>query len=392
MREVLVLAAKRTAIGGFLGSLKDVSAVDMTVQLVTRTLKQSGISPEAVDEVIVGCAIQAGMGQNPARQVLIKSGIPKERTAYTVNEACGSGMRAVMLAAGAIRTGEAEVVIAGGMESMSGAPYLLEKGRQGYRLGNDSVVDSLIKDGLWCAFGDYHMGLTAEKLSEKYSISREEQDTFAVESQRKYRRAQEKGFLKEEIIPLELIDRKGRISIFDGDEHPRPDTTIEKLAKLEPVFKKNGTVTAGNASGINDGAAILVLASSQKAQEMRLSPLATIKSMACAGVSPEEMGLGPVAAVKKLLDRGGSKLSAMDLIESNEAFAVQTLAVGKDLSWDWQKVNVNGGAIAMGHPIGASGARILVTLIHALRNNGKKEGLATLCVGGGEGLAVCVGR
>jgi len=389
MREVVVLAAKRTAIGNFLGSLKDLSAVDMTAQLVVGTLREIGIFPKMIEQVIMGCSLQAGLGQNPARQVLIKSGISKDSTAYTINEACGSGMRTVMLAAQAIRVGEAEIIIAGGMESMSRAPYLLEKARQGYRLGDGNVTDSMIKDGLWCAFGDYHMGLTAEKLSEKYGIMREEQDVFALESQKKYSEAQKKGLFKEEIMPLELVDRN---AVFDMDEHPRPDTTLEKLAGLEPAFDKNGTVTAGNASGITDGTAILILASSEKAEEIGLIPQVRIKETVAVGVAPEEMGLGPVAAVKKLLNKTRNRLSKVDLIECNEAFAVQTLAVGKELSWDWKKVNVNGGAIALGHPIGATGARILVTLIHALGNNDKEKGLATLCVGGGEGLAVYVSR
>jgi acetyl-CoA C-acetyltransferase len=340
----------------------------------------------------MGNVLQGGQGQNPARQAALKAGLPEETTAMTINMVCGSGLRAVALAAQAIRTGEAEIVLAGGFESMSTAPYYLDKARWGYRMGNGVLVDGMIKDGLWCAMGDTHMGITAENLAEKYQLSREEQDAFAAESQRKAQEAIAAKRFAEEIVPVEIPQRKGDPIIFDTDEFPRAGVTVESLSRLRPAFKKDGTVTAGNASGINDGAAALVLMTEAKAKELGITPLATFVASAHAGVAPEIMGIGPASAVRNVLTKTGLTLEDIDLIEANEAFAAQSLAVNKELGWNTDIINVNGGAIALGHPIGASGARILITLLYEMKRRQVKTGLATLCIGGGMGIAAVVQR
>ncbi|HEY8341675.1 MAG TPA: acetyl-CoA C-acetyltransferase [Calditerricola sp.] len=389
-RDAVIVSAVRTPIGTFNGALSSVSATELGAAVIRAALERAGVAPEQVDEVIMGNVLQAGLGQNPARQAAIKAGLPHDVPAQTVNMVCGSGLKAVHLAAQAIWTGEADVVVAGGMENMSRAPYLLPHARTGYRMGNQTVVDSMIHDGLWCAFNDYHMGITAENLAEEYGITREEQDRFALWSQEKAARAIAAGKFRDEIVPVTVRSRKGEERTVDADEHPRPDTTLEKLAKLPPAFKPDGTVTAGNASGINDGAACLVVTSREKAEERGLTPLAVIRANASAGVDPQVMGIGPVPATRKALAKAGLALEDIDLIEANEAFAAQSLAVAKALGIPNDKLNVNGGAIALGHPIGASGARILVTLIHEMRRREARYGLATLCIGGGQGVATIV--
>lgn len=389
MREVVIVAAARTAIGNFNGSLAPFSAPELGRFVVEEVLKRSGVKGTDVDEVILGNVLQAGIGQNPARQAAIKAGLPVEVPSFTVNKVCGSGLKAVNLAAQAIRVGDAETIIAGGFESMTNAPFILEKARWGYRMGHQQVTDVMIRDGLWCAFNDYHMGITAENVAEKYGISREEQDQLAAESQEKALRAIEKGYFKQEIVPIIIEGKKGT-TVFDTDEYPRPGTNSESLCGLRPAFKRDGTVTAGNASGINDGAAALIVMSAEKAVELGLKPLAKILSYGEGGINPDIMGMGPVAATRKALDRAGLSIGDIDLIEGNEAFAAQFLAVGKELGFNKEKVNIHGGAIALGHPIGASGARILVTLIYALKQMGAKRGLATLCIGGGQGVATII--
>jgi acetyl-CoA C-acetyltransferase len=355
-------------------------------------MRRAGIEASQVDEVIMGNVLQGGQGQNPARQAAIKAGLPIESSAMTVNMVCGSGLRAVALAAQAIAAGEASIVLAGGFESMSQAPYYLSKARWGHRMGNGTIEDGMIKDGLWCAMGNTHMGITAENLAEKYQISRREQDEFSAESQRRTQEAIAAKRFAEEIVPVEIPQRKGDPIIFDTDEFPRAGVTADSLAKLRPAFKKDGTVTAGNASGINDGAAALVLMTEAKAKELGIKPLATFVASAHAGVDPGIMGIGPVSAVRKVLTKTGLALEDLDLIEANEAFAAQSLAVNKELGWNTDIINVNGGAIALGHPIGASGARILVTLLYEMKKRNVKTGLATLCIGGGMGIAVVVQR
>ena len=389
MREVVIVGAARTAIGSFNGSLSGVSAVNLGVAAVKEAIKRAGISPEMVDETVMGCILQAGLGQGVARQVAVNSGIPVEKPAYTINMICGSGLRAVQIAAQQIMTGECDVVVAGGTENMSAAPYLLRNARTGYRMGHGEVIDSMIYDSLTDIFNNYHMGVTAENLAEKYNISREEQDAFSAASQNKAEAAMKEGKFKEEIVPVVIPSRKGDV-VVDTDEFPRVGVTAEALGKLRPAFKKDGTVTAGNASGINDGAAALVVMAAEKAEELGLKPLAKIVGYASAGVDPSIMGIGPVPAVKKALERSKLKLEDIDLIEANEAFAAQSLAVAKDLGFDMSKVNVNGGAIALGHPVGASGARILITLLYEMKRRNLKKGLATLCIGGGMGTAVIV--
>ncbi|GAB6933163.1 acetyl-CoA C-acetyltransferase [Calditerricola satsumensis] len=389
-RDAVIVSAVRTPIGTFNGALSSVSATELGAAVIRAALERAGVAPEQVDEVIMGNVLQAGLGQNPARQAAIKAGLPHDVPAQTVNMVCGSGLKAVHLAAQAIWTGEADVVVAGGMENMSRAPYLLPHARTGYRMGNQTVVDSMIHDGLWCAFNDYHMGITAENLAEEYGITREEQDRFALWSQEKAARAIAAGKFRDEIVPVTVRNRKGEERMVDADEHPRPDTTLEKLAKLPPAFKPDGTVTAGNASGINDGAACLVVTSREKAEKLGLTPLAVIRANASAGVDPRVMGIGPVPATRKALAKAGLALEDIDLIEANEAFAAQSLAVAKALGIPEDKLNVNGGAIALGHPIGASGARIMVTLIHEMRRREARYGLATLCIGGGQGVATVV--
>jgi acetyl-CoA C-acetyltransferase len=386
-REAVVVSAVRTPIGSFMGSFKSIAATELGAIAIKDSLKKAGIPNDAVDEVIMGNVLQAGLGQNPARQAAIKAGLPIGVSSMTINKVCGSGLKALHLACQSIWLGEADVIVCGGMENMSQAPYLLNGARDGLRMGNAPMVDSMIQDGLWCAFGDYHMGITAENLCETHSLSREELDEFAAESQRKCAAAQEQGKFDDEITPVEIPQRKGDPLIIDKDEYPKAGSTQEKLGKLRPAFKKDGMVTAGNASGINDGAAALVVMSRKKAEELGLKPLAVVKANASAGVAPEVMGIGPVEAVQKVLKKTNMKMDEMDLVEANEAFASQSLAVGKDLGFDKEKLNVNGGAIALGHPIGASGARIVVTLLHEMKRRKSKTGLATLCIGGGQGVA-----
>lgn len=392
MRRAVIVSAVRTPIGTMGGAIASVGAVDLGAIAIKTALQRTGAASVPVDEVIMGNVLQAGQGQNVARQASLKAGLPVEVPCTTVNKVCGSGMKAVTLAAQAIRAGEADVVVAGGTESMDLAPYLLEKARYGYRMGNAQLVDGMIKDGLWCALTDQHMGLTAEAVAEKWGITREMQDEFAALSQAKAEAAQKSGCFDDEIVPVEVPQRKGPPLILDKDEHPRPGTTTEKLAALRPAFKQGGTVTAGNASGINNGAAALVLMSEEKASAMGIRPLATVAAYAAAGVDPRYMGTGPVPATRKVLAQRGLTLKDMDLIEANEAFAATSLAVQKELGWDPGIVNVNGGAIALGHPIGATGARILVTLLHEMIKRDAKRGLATLCIGGGMGMSVIIER
>ncbi|RBP89503.1 acetyl-CoA C-acetyltransferase [Cytobacillus firmus] len=388
--EVVIVSAVRTAIGSFNGSLKDVSAPELGAIAIKGALEKAGVTPDQIDEVILGNVLQAGLGQNPARQAALKAGLPESVSAMTINKVCGSGLKAVHLAAQAILAGDAEAVIAGGMENMSQAPYILKNARNGFKMGDQKLIDSMISDGLWCAFNDYHMGVTAENLCSKYELSREEQDEFAAASQEKAAKAIEEGKFNNEIVPVEIPQRKGDPVVFDADEYPKKGTTAEKLAGLRPAFKKDGSVTAGNASGINDGAAVLLVMSKKKADALGLKPLVTIKGNASAGVDPSIMGIGPVAAVKKALEKASVSMDELELIEANEAFAAQSLAVDRELRFNKEILNVNGGAIALGHPIGASGARILVTLIHEMQKRQAKKGLATLCIGGGQGVATVV--
>jgi acetyl-CoA C-acetyltransferase len=390
--EVFILSGCRTPIGTFGGALKDVPPVELGALVLREALRRGKVAPEAVDETIMGCILQAGQGMNPARQASIKAGLPESVPAHTVNKVCGSGLKAVMLAAQAIKAGDAGLVAAGGFESMSRAPFLLPGARWGERLGHGQVLDHMIHEGLTDAFHDIHMGVTAENLGERYSISREDQDAFAAESQARATAALREGRFRDEIVGVPLPQKRGEPKLFTEDEHPRPDTTREALAKLKPAFKKEGTVTAGNASGLNDGAAALVVASATRARALGASPRARIVAYASAAVDPRVMGIGPVPAVRKALDKAGLDLGTIDLFELNEAFAAQSLAVLRELKLDSGKVNVNGGAIALGHPIGASGARILVTLLHALEARGLKRGLAGLCIGGGQGVALVLER
>lgn len=392
MKEVVIVSGVRTAIGNFGGSLKDVSAAKLGEIVIREALKRGGVAPEEVDEVYMGCILQAGAGQGIARQASVNAGIPVEVPATTLNMLCGSGLRAVSLGVQTILTGDNEVVVAGGTESMSQAAYVLPKARWGARMGNDTLVDTMISDALTDAFHQYHMGVTAENLADKYSLTREEQDVFAAASQNKAEAAMAAGKFKDEIVPVEIPQRKGDPLIFDQDEFPKTGMTAEKLGKLRPAFKKDGTVTAGNASGINDGAAAVVIMSREKADQLGLKPLATIVSYGSAGVDPAIMGIGPVSATEKALKKAGLTIDDMDLIEANEAFAAQALAVGKELGWNPEKVNVNGGAIALGHPVGASGARILITLLHEMEKQNAAYGLATLCIGGGMGTSLVVKR
>ncbi|WKE64823.1 acetyl-CoA C-acetyltransferase [Gallaecimonas kandeliae] len=392
MQDVVIVAATRTAVGSFQGSLSQIPASQLAATLIAETLAKLGLDKAQVDEVLLGQVLTAGSGQNPARQAAIHAGLPHGVPAMTLNKVCGSGLKALHLGTQAIRCGDAEVVIAGGMENMSLSPYVLPGARTGLRMGHAEMVDTMIKDGLWDAFNDYHMGITAENLVEKYGLSREEQDAFAAASQQKAVAAIEAGRFKAEITPIAIPQRKGEPVVFDTDEQPRPGTTAESLAKLRPAFKKDGSVTAGNASSINDGAAIVVLMSAAKAQSLGLAVLARIKAYANAGVDPAIMGIGPVSATRRCLDKAGWSVADLDLIEANEAFAAQSLAVSKELGWDADKVNVNGGAIALGHPIGASGCRVLVTLVHEMIRRDAKKGLATLCIGGGQGVALAVER
>lgn len=392
MREVVIVSAVRTAIGTFGGSLKNVPATDLGALVIKEAIQRAGLNPEEVQEVIMGNVLQAGLGQNPARQAAIKAGLHHTVPSMTINKVCGSGLKAVNLAAQAIIAGDADVVVAGGMENMSQAPYLLKDARWGQRMGNGQLTDVMIQDGLWCAFDDTHMGITAENIADEYNISREEQDQFAAISQNRAEKALAENRFKEEIVPVEIPQRKADPIIFDKDEFPRAGVTAEGLAKLRPAFKKEGSVTAANASGINDGAAAVIVMSKEKADELGVTPLVTIKSYAAAGVEPRVMGTGPIPATKKALEKAGLTVADLDLVEANEAFAVQALAVLNELGFDPEKVNVNGGAIALGHPIGASGTRILVTLIHEMMKRDSKTGLATLCIGGGQGVSTVVTR
>ncbi|CAG8872491.1 Acetyl-CoA acetyltransferase [Pseudomonas fluorescens] len=392
MQEVVIVAATRTAIGSFQGSLANVSAVDLGAAVIRQLLAQTGLDPAQVDEVIMGQVLTAGAGQNPARQAAIKAGLPFAVPAMTLNKVCGSGLKALHLGAQAIRCGDAEVIIAGGQENMSLANYVMPGARTGLRMGNGQIVDTMISDGLWDAFNDFHMGITAENLAEKYSLSREQQDAFAAASQQKAVAAIEAGRFVAEITPILIPQRKGDPLSFATDEQPRTGTTAESLGKLKPAFKKDGSVTAGNASSLNDGAAAVILMSAEKAKALGLPVLAKIAAYANAGVDPAIMGIGPVSATRRCLDKAGWNIDQLELVEANEAFAAQSLAVAKDLEWDLNKVNVNGGAIALGHPIGASGCRVLVTLLHEMLKRDAKKGLATLCIGGGQGVALALER
>ncbi|CAI0711525.1 acetyl-CoA C-acetyltransferase [Serratia entomophila] len=391
-REVVIVAATRTPVGGFHGALAPLTAVELGTVVVKALLERSGVPPQQVDEVILGQVLTAGCGQNPARQTALNAGLPDAVPALTVNKVCGSGLKAVQLAVQAIRCGDAEAVIAGGQESMSQSPYLMNGARAGLRLGHAQLVDSVIHDGLWDAFNDYHMGITAENLADKYAISREEQDGFALASQQKAQAAQQAGRFAQEITPVTVPKPKGEALRIERDEQPRGDSSLEGLARLRPAFRQEGTVTAGNASSLNDGAAAVLLMSAEKAAELQLPVLARIAGYAAAGVDPAFMGIGPVPAARRCLEKAGWSLDEVDLIEANEAFAAQALAVGKELGWDAERVNVNGGAIALGHPIGASGCRILVTLLHEMQRREVNKGLAMLCIGGGQGVALAVER
>ncbi|WP_091659036.1 acetyl-CoA C-acetyltransferase [Alteribacillus iranensis] len=391
--EGIVLAgAVRTPIGTFRGAFNNVSAVDLGKAAISSALERAGIQPDQVDEVIMGNVLQAGLGQNPARQAALQAGLPEGVPSMTINKVCGSGLKAVHLATQAIKAGDAEIIVAGGMENMSQAPYLVKGARDGFGMGNQKLVDSMIDDGLTCAMENYHMGITAENLNEEYGITRDEQDAFAAASQEKAAQAQEKGLFEEEIIPIDVPQRKGDPVRVDQDEGIRSGTTAEKLGKLRPAFKKEGSVTAGNASGINDGAAALIVMSERKAEELGITPLARIRMNANAAVQPRIMGIGPVSATQRALERAGLTVDDLDLIEANEAFAAQSLAVQRELKFPEDRLNVNGGAIALGHPIGASGARVLITLLYEMKRRNSKTGLATLCIGGGQGVATIVER
>ncbi|MFZ0155502.1 acetyl-CoA C-acetyltransferase [Pseudomonas sp.] len=392
MQDVVIVAATRTAVGSYQGALANIPAVDLGAAVIRQLLTLTGVDAELVDEVILGQVLTAGAGQNPARQAAIKAGLPHAVPAMTLNKVCGSGLKALHLATQAIRCGDAEVIIAGGQENMSLANYVMPGARTGLRMGHSTLIDSMISDGLWDAFNDYHMGITAENLVEKYSISREQQDAFAASSQQKAVAAIEARRFVEEITPILIPQRKGDPVAFATDEQPRAGTTADSLGKLKPAFKKDGTVTAGNASSLNDGAAAVMLMSAAKAQQLGLPILARIKAYANAGVDPAIMGIGPVSATRRCLEKAGWDLADLDLIEANEAFAAQALSVGKELGWDASKVNVNGGAIALGHPIGASGCRVLVTLLHEMIKRDVSKGLATLCIGGGQGVALAIER
>ena len=391
MKKIVLAGACRTAIGTMGGALSTVPAAELGSIVIKEALNRAGVKAEQVDHVYMGCVIQAGLGQNVARQASLKAGLPIEVPAVTVNVVCGSGLNCVNMAAQMIEAGDADIVVAGGMESMSLAPYAMMKGRYGYRMGNATLVDTMVNDALWDVFNNYHMGITAENVAEQWNLTREMLDEFAACSQQKCEKAMAEGKFKDEIVPVEVKGKKGSV-IVDTDEGPRPGTTVETLARLKPAFKKDGIVTAGNASGINDGAAAIVVMSEEKAKELGIKPMATWVGGALGGVDPSIMGVGPVAAVNKLMGKLNMKVADMDLIEANEAFAAQSLAVGHDLGFDKEKLNVNGGAIALGHPVGASGCRILVTLLHEMQRRDAKKGLATLCIGGGMGCATVVER
>jgi acetyl-CoA C-acetyltransferase len=392
MTEVVIVAAGRTALGKFGGSLAKISAPELGAHVIKGLLEKTGVKGEQISEVILGQVLTAGSGQNPARQSVIKAGLPNTVPALTINKVCGSGLKAVMLGAQAIACGDAEIVIAGGQENMSAAPHVMMGSRDGFRMGDAKLVDSMIVDGLWDVYNQYHMGITAENVAEKYSINRAEQDEFAVKSQNKAEAAIKAGQFKDEIFPLSIPQRKGDPLVFDTDEFPRLGATLDNMTALKPAFKKDGSVTAANASGLNDGAAAVMLMSAAKAKELGLPVLATIAAYASAGLDPTIMGMGPVPASKKCLEKAGWTAAELDLMEINEAFAAQACAVNKEMGWDTSKINVNGGAIALGHPIGASGCRVLVSLIHEMNKRDAKKGLASLCIGGGMGVALAVSR
>jgi acetyl-CoA C-acetyltransferase len=392
MTDVVIVAAKRTAIGKFGGSLAKVSAPELGATVIQALLAETGVKPEQISEVILGQVLTAGSGQNPARQTVIKSGLPQTTCGYTINKVCGSGLKAVMLAVQAIKAGDADIVIAGGQENMSASAHVLQGSRDGFRMGDAKLVDTMIVDGLWDVYNNYHMGITAENVAKQYDISRADQDALALASQQKAAAAQEAGKFKDEIVPVSIPQRKGDPVIFDTDEFLNRKTNAESLAGLRPAFDKAGTVTAGNASGINDGAAAVMVMSAARAKELGLKPLATIKSYASAALDPSIMGMGPVPASRLALEKAGWKPADLDLLEINEAFAAQACAVNKEMGWDTSKINVNGGAIALGHPIGASGCRVLVSLLHEMQKRDAKRGIASLCIGGGMGVALTVER
>ena len=390
-KKIVLAGACRTAIGSMGGGLSTVPPQDLGAAVIRAALERAGVRPEQVDQVFMGCVLQAGLGQNVARQASIKAGLPVEAPAITLNVVCGSGLESVNTAARLIQSGDADVVVAGGVENMSMAPYLIKNGRYGYRMGNGALIDSMINDGLWDVFNDVHMGITAENVAEKWGITREELDAFSAQSQNRACAARDSGRFKEEIVPIEVKKKKETV-IFDTDEGPREGITAEGLARLKPAFKKDGIVTAGNASSINDGAAAVVVMSEEKARALGVTPMATWVAGALGGVDPAIMGVGPIAATRRVMEKTGLKIADFDLIEANEAFAAQSIAVARDLGFDMEKVNVNGGAIALGHPVGASGCRILVTLLHEMARRDAKRGLATLCIGGGMGCATVVER
>ncbi len=391
MDEVVITAALRTGVGKFSGSIAKVSAADLGAHVIKALMASSGVQPNQISEVIMGQVLTAGVGQNPARQALIHAGLPDTVPGMTLGKVCGSGLKATHLAAQAIKCGDAQIVIAGGQENMSASPHVLQGSRDGFRMGDAKLIDSMISDGLWDVFNDYHMGMTAENIAKKYDISRRDQDEFAAASQQKAEAAQKAGKFKAEIAPLEIVSRKGT-TVFDSDEFVRPGTTVEALSNLKPSFSKDGTVTAGNASGINDGAAAVMMMSARKASELGLKPLAWVRAYSSAGVDPKIMGMGPVPATQLCLRKAGWTHEELDLMEINEAFAAQAIGVNRQMGWDTSKINVNGGAIAIGHPIGASGCRILVTLLHEMIRRDAKKGLASLCIGGGMGVALAVER
>ncbi|WGG50347.1 acetyl-CoA C-acetyltransferase [Rugamonas sp. DEMB1] len=391
MDEVVIVAAGRTAVGKFGGSLAKIPASELGAHVIKGLLAQTGIDPNLISEAILGQVLTAAVGQNPARQAVIKAGLPSGIPAYTINKVCGSGLKATHLAAQAIKCGDANIIIAGGQENMSAAPHALNGSRDGFRMGDAKMVDTMIVDGLWDVYNQYHMGVTAENVAKKYEISRTEQDEFALQSQLKAEAAQKAGKFKDEILPLEIVQKKGNI-VFDNDEYVKTGSTIESLSSLRPAFDKAGSVTAGNASGINDGAAAVIMMSAKQAKELGLTPLARVKAYASSGIDPTIMGMGPVSASRLCLKKAGWTPDDLDLMEINEAFAAQAIAVNKEMGWDTSKINVNGGAIAIGHPIGASGARILVTLLHEMVRRDAKKGLASLCIGGGMGVALAIER
>jgi acetyl-CoA C-acetyltransferase len=392
MTDAVILSGARTPVGKLLGALKSFSAVELGVIAARAAIERAGIDPISIDEVIMGNVVQAGNGQNPARQVALKAGIPNTVAALTINKVCGSGLKAVMLAANGIRTGEIEAALCGGMESMTNAPYLLKRAREGYRLGNGELIDSMINDGLWCAFDDWHMGCTGEVVAECYNVTREQQDEYAMNSHRKAVAATKEGRFDREIVPVEIAQRKGQPLVIGHDEGPREDTSLEALGRLKPAFKKDGTVTAGNAPGVNDGAAALVVTSDEFSRRLGRKPMARIVAQATSGVEPKLVMMAPVTAIQKTLERAGWDLADVDLIELNEAFAVQAVAITRELGLDPARLNVNGGAVALGHPIGASGARVLVTLLHEMELRNVRRGLAALCLGGGNAVAMAVER